>query len=218
MELMTGRKVEDGMRMGIAIQMLEKSLEKGKNADYTQFDLVRQLRAVTSNLYSATTTHCKSPLSLKAASEAILHMYNGPMQSILMEWFALGMQACMPQKQKRNRGFSGCLCKALLDFMEEEWRNPHILCDCRRDLTMVAGYITVAYGYALQGNKGFWVDAQQLCDNLHLGRDSPKGESPHVVVSLFGWFKNKQGECMHVLTLASCKQSGIRICEHLTRK
>ena len=160
MELMMGWKVEDGMGMGFAIQMLEKSLKKGKNADYTQFDLVRQLRASTSNLYSATSTHCESPLSLKAASGAVLHMYNGPMQSMLMEWFALGMQVHMPQKQKRNRGFSGHLCKALLDLMEEEWSNPHILPDCCRDLTMVAGYIAVAYSHALRGNEGFWVDAQ----------------------------------------------------------
>ena len=82
---------------------------------------------------------------------------------------------------------------------------------------MVAGYIAVAYGYALQGNEGFRVESQQLCDNLHLGRDPPEGESPHVVVSLLGQFQNKQGEHMHVLTLASCKGSGIRICEHLKR-
>ena len=217
LEPMEAWKVEDGMGMGIAIQMLEKSLKRGKNASYTQFDSVRQLRAAASNLYSATSTHCESPLSLKAASGAVLHMYNGPMQSVLMERFALGMQARMPQKQKRNRGFSGRLCKSMLDLMDEEWENPHIPPDRRRDITMVAGYIAVAYGYALRGNEGFWVDAQRLCDNLHVGRNPPVGEPPHIVVSLLGRFKNEQGERMHVLTLANRTRSGIEIRKYLER-
>ena len=45
LELMTPWPLEDGEGMGVAILMLEKSLEPGRNSKmYEQFDTVRKLR------------------------------------------------------------------------------------------------------------------------------------------------------------------------------
>jgi hypothetical protein len=43
--------VEVDSGMGVAMMMLEKSREKGRNADYTQFGTIRQLRTTYSNIY-----------------------------------------------------------------------------------------------------------------------------------------------------------------------
>ena len=58
----------DNMGMGAAISMLEHSLEKGRVANYVQFDTCRKIRSDISNVYSATaitlkTTHCRVCLS-----------------------------------------------------------------------------------------------------------------------------------------------------------
>ena len=59
-------KEEDKMGMGIAIMMLKKSLQKGKLADYTQFDTCRNLRSAASNLYMATADANENRATLKA--------------------------------------------------------------------------------------------------------------------------------------------------------
>ena len=46
-------KVEDMLGMGIAITMLEKSLEKGRLSYYMQFDSCWTLRSAASNVYMA---------------------------------------------------------------------------------------------------------------------------------------------------------------------
>ena len=54
----------DGEGMGVAVLMLEKSLEAGRNSrKYKQFeDTCRRLRSAFSNVYGATARGCKDPL------------------------------------------------------------------------------------------------------------------------------------------------------------
>ena len=95
LEPMTPWSLADGEGMGVAILMLEKSLEPGRNSNktYQQFDTVRKLRSAVSNVYGATASRgCKEPLAFKSIRGEVQHLYQGSMQSVFMERFTLGMR------------------------------------------------------------------------------------------------------------------------------
>ena len=57
----------DSAGMGIALLMLEKSIEPGRNsADYKQFDSCRPLRSAASNVFAASSLGASKPLVLKS--------------------------------------------------------------------------------------------------------------------------------------------------------
>eukprot|EP00957_Ditylum_brightwellii_P085002 6463315-Ditylum_brightwellii.AAC.1 len=115
----------------------------------------------------------------------------------------------MPVDTEINLPLLGTVVKRILDVIEYEWALPITLSKVKRLLTMVAGYIAVTYTYSLQGNKGFWVDGDDLIKHIEVSRNAlPIG---HVVVSLVGFFKAKTGERKHVLSLDNITHLGIRV-------
>ena len=86
------------------IQILNKSLCTGRNKrSYLQFNTFRQLLALVSDVYSATSTYHKSRYSLKSHQGIILNMYEGAMQSALMERFVKGVKRRIPEDSDRNK-------------------------------------------------------------------------------------------------------------------
>ena len=77
--------------------MLEKSFSIGKNGrNYFQFNTARQLQAAESKKYLATTAAYSSRYYLKSHSGSVLNIYEGAMQSSLMESFSKVMKKRMP--------------------------------------------------------------------------------------------------------------------------
>ena len=212
LEPMTPWPLADGEGMGVAILMLEKSLEPGRNSKtYQQFDTVRKLRSAVSNVYGATARGCKEPLALKSLRGEVQHLYQGSMQSVFMERFTLGMRIRMPEITIQSLPLMGSAVAELLNRLEAEWINPGTDPTRKRLITMVCGYIVVTFGYSLRGHEGFWTDAGRLCEGIGTGRNPSVGERRHVLVSLLGRFKGEQGSRMHVFPLSDRTSSGIRI-------
>ena len=70
----------DEMGMGVAIKILEKSLANGGNGrNYLQFNTVRKLRSVDSDIYSATYYAHSSRYPLKSHRKSVFHLYEGAM-------------------------------------------------------------------------------------------------------------------------------------------
>ena len=202
-------KAEDKMGMGMAITMLEKSLEKGRLSTYTQFDTCRQLRGTASNLYMATAAANEGRSTCKSTGGNIFHTHDDPMQTVLMERFVKGMKTRMPVESSRNLPLLGPVVNCILNEIEFEWALPHTDPKRKRMLTMVAGYVSVTYAYSLRGNEGFWVDGDSLIKNINLGKHD--AHCPHVVIALLGFFKAEGGERMHVFSIANRTASGIRV-------
>ena len=205
----------DKMGMGMAITMLEKSLEPGRLTKYTHFDTCRQLRETASNLYMSSSSANEGRTTCKSTGGNVFHTQDDPMQTISMERFVKGMKTRMPVESSRNLPLLGPVVKRILDEIEFEWSLPHTIEDRKRMLVMTAGYIAVTYSYSLRGNEGFWVDGDSLVTNIQLGKnDSVK---PHVVVALLGFFKAEGGERMHVFSIANCTSLGVRVRAWLER-
>ena len=96
--------VGDEVGMEVAIQMLEKLLSKGRNSrNYLHFNMVRQLQATALDIYSATADYRYSHYYLKSHLGIFLHMYEGGMQSSLMERFSKGAKKKLPEDSDQDR-------------------------------------------------------------------------------------------------------------------
>ncbi len=201
--------VDDKEGMGVAIAMLEKSIEKGRNSDkYMQFDTVRKLRSAAANVYSATSQAANLRYCLKSGNR-LLHLEEGPTQRNLIERIVIGMENRMPKESSRNLPFTSRMILYILDNLEEELYNPGTTADRARLLIMTGAYLAITFGYSLRGNEGFWVDCERLCKHIQVGKYD--GRQPHVLIPLLGRFKSEVGERMHVIPLVNVTRSGIAI-------
>ena len=79
LEEVTPWKTEDKMGMGFAMMMLKKSLEKGRLAEYVQYDTYCNMRSAASNLYIATAKGNEERSTLKSIKGSVLHLQDDPM-------------------------------------------------------------------------------------------------------------------------------------------
>ncbi len=209
LEKMEGWKVGDNSGMGLALLMLEKSVCKGRNSDsYVQFDTLRKIRTAVGSVYAATSQAAELRYCMKGSRNQVLHLYDGPTQTVFVERFVRGMAARMPQESSQNLPMSGVVVRYVLSVCESEWWDESTAPDRRRWVLMLAAYLCVTYGLSLRGNEGFWVDANRLCDHVLLGKnDSREG---HINVALLGRFKSEDGDRMHVMPIANASKSGIQ--------
>ena len=201
--------IGDSSGMGTALLMLEKSVEPGKNSDsYMQFSTVRKLRSARASVYAATSQAASLRYCLKGSLNHVLHLNDGPTQTVFLERFVKGMEARMPQDSRRNLPLDGDMVRHLLSVLEREWLDVCTLPDRRRWVLMLGAYLAVGYGLSLRGNEVFWVDAGRLCEHILDGKyDSRAG---HVSVALVGRFKSEDGDRMHVMPIANTSKSGIK--------
>ena len=197
---------------GIATIGLTKSLgTHGKNSKtHLQFDTVRKLRSAANTIYESTARGSEDGYTFKKVGGSdILHVNEGPTQSIWYVKFALGMKRRMGQVTNRNKPLTSEVLKLILAKMENEMYEDSASPDHARLLIMAGVYFVTVYGSSLRGNEGFMMDAQGLCNHISVGARDDK--VPHVLVPLLGKFKGECGERLHVLPMASVTSSGIKI-------
>ena len=176
--------IGDSSGMGTAVLMLEKSVCKGKNSDaYMQFSTVRKLRTARANVYGATSQAARLRYNLKGKNSQVLHLNDGPSQSVLMERFVKGMEARMPQDSMRNLPMTGDLVLHVLSELELEWLDICTMPERKRWVLMLAAYLSVVYGLSLIGCEALWVDSQRLCD--HILDDKYDSREGHVNVAFW---------------------------------
>ena len=198
------------MGMGMEIQMLEKSLANrinGKN--YLKFRKVRQLWAAASDIYSATAATHSSHYSVRYHFGSVLHMYEGAIQSSLMERFSEEIKKMIPEESDQNKPLNSLVINYILNYIDHEWVGSDYDQERKRDMLMTASYICVTYGYSLRGYEVLWVYLQRLMDGIHLGEHDRR--EPHVFVAVLVRFKVEDGYIIHLLPLVNVTSSGIRI-------
>ena len=201
--------IGDSSGMGTALLMLEKSVEPGKNSDaYMQFSTVRKIRSARASVYAATSQAAELRYSLKGNANNVLHLNDGPTQTVFLERVVKGMAARMPQDSQRNLPLTGDMVLHILSVLEREWLGIDTTRERKRWVLMLSAYLCVGYGLSLRGNETFWVDAGRLCSYILDGKyDARAG---HVSVALVGRFKSEDGDRMHVMPIANTSKSGIK--------
>ena len=110
--------VEDIQGTFVAVTMLQRSLEPGKHATYSQFQTIRKLRSAHSNQYMASVKGALASATLgRTLGKTFLTQC--PTNSIWFERFAMGCLKRMGQIVKQDLGISIEVELALLDLIKK---------------------------------------------------------------------------------------------------
>ena len=107
-----------------------------------------------SDVYSATDAAHSSSYSLKYHSVSVLHMYEGRMQSLLMEWFSKVTKKRIPDNLDRKKPLKYLVINYILNDIKHERVGSETDKERKRELLVTASYTYVAYIYSLRGHEG----------------------------------------------------------------
>ena len=125
--------------MGVSIQIMDKSLCKGRNRrNYLHFNTVCQLQAAVSDVYSMISKTHESGYSLKSHQGSVIHMYEGDMQSALVEKKFKGMKRRMPEDSYFNKPVNSLVVNYILNHIELDWVMPNTDPGSNRELLVSA--------------------------------------------------------------------------------
>uniref|UniRef100_A0A7S4K4E0 Uncharacterized protein n=1 Tax=Odontella aurita TaxID=265563 RepID=A0A7S4K4E0_9STRA len=196
------------MGYGIAINMLVKTLQAGRYADYMQFDMVRKLRSAFSNLYNASLGMAVSQRYLGRDLWLSL-LTQCPNQSLWFKRFAL---CCLNQIGQIVKFNAAMTIEVVLEILQrldidtiraDGW--DRIL------LLMVIAAVTIGFGGSLRGHEIFLKDLHGVSNHLTKGRSATSTVIENVIVTPFVWLKGKTVERYHLNPLASVTESGVEI-------
>ena len=197
----------DTLGYGVAILMLEYSLQSGRYANYMQFETIRKLRSCFSNVYHASATGGGDVTTFGGDEKRFMALTKCPTQSRWFVRFQYGCKKRMGQDVRPDLAMSMPVMKEMLWELEEMGKENEVDAERQNLLVSVIAYATISYCGLLRGHEGFLVDLHGLRTHLNDGRLD--AEDPHVVVPLLGRFKNEVGERFHLILLASTTRSGL---------
>lgn len=185
----------DEFGMGLAVALLQRSLDPGRNDDYVQYDTTRKLRSAFSNLWQAS-VHTNQA-SVMAEGRNMLRVTTCPSNSFWFQRFMRGFHERVGDLVKQNLGISSSIMTVLMEKITDMHE-----ADTSNVRTVELGfYCMLCYLGALRGDEAFRVNLGE-CWRLREATLSSK-EYPHVVVPLQGKFKTSTGLTCFLLFLST---------------
>ena len=180
-------KLEDKWGMGLAIVMLERSLDEGINDDTVQFDTVRQLRSAYGSVWGAS-KHALS-LGVMAKDTTKIFVTQNPGYTLWFERFVKGCHNRMGDNKRQDTVITRKLMVAIMSRVEVDYHTMENH-EGKRFLAR-AGFIFLAcYLRSLRGEEVPRIIRKYF---VTLNRESQIYDIPHCVLPLYGTFKNDAG-------------------------
>jgi hypothetical protein len=107
--------------MKVALTMVLKSLEPGRNADTVQYGTIRQLSTAYSNMYRASIHHLG--MTIYAKERKKLYVTSCATDGMWFGKFALGMEKRIGHQIVQDLGISIEVMHELQDLLEADWRD-----------------------------------------------------------------------------------------------
>lgn len=111
--------LEDTVGMGVAVLLLKRSLDPGRNDKYVQYDTVRKLRSAATNLYQAGVNGLKDRVA--SFEKQKLWISEAPTQSYWFTRFMGGFHKRVGQTKRQDFPIQIITLKKLQDMWEAEW-------------------------------------------------------------------------------------------------
>ncbi len=165
--------VEDNMGMGIAIVMLQRSLDKGIHDKTIQFETVRKFRSAASNIFHASVEG--QGAMTKAKDSKKLMVTTCPTYGDYFECFVHGMHKRMGDIVRPDRALSIPIMLKLIDLVENDWMNAPA--SKRLKLALEGAFYTLAYTLALRGEEVPLIELNGLQAHWSKGLNH---ERPHM--------------------------------------
>jgi hypothetical protein len=200
--------VADQVGFGEAMLMLWDSIQPSQKSGNTrQFDTVRKLRSMASNIQNASCSESKEGVGFKDGG-TVYTLSKCSTNSVLFTKFIKGCEKRMGRFIRQDAALSVPILLAVLDNLEKEFKGAHSSLQRKRDIIMVAGCLVIGFCDALRGNEVFLVEASMLCKYFEEGS---RQNQEHVVIPLMGRFKGETGERNVLRFLVRTTQSGIMV-------
>jgi hypothetical protein len=195
--------VEDNMGMGIAIVLLQRSLDKGKYDKTVQFETIRKFRSAASNVFHAS-VEGQGAMTMAKDSRKLM-VTTCPTYGDYFERFMRGMHKRMGDVVRPDRALSLPIMLELVQLVEQDWLTAPTTKKLK--LALEGTFYTLAYTLALRGEEVPLIELHGLRSHWEKGL---RHERPHVVISLLGRFKNEIGEAYHLMPVLAETPGGFQ--------
>jgi hypothetical protein len=189
-------------------QMLLCSLEASAySKDYKQFDTIYKLQSSFSNAWGVSARGMLFIVSKDKEDRKKDRLTQCPTD---LEWFGRFQLGCKKRMGQDMRPQLGLSIDVMKEYMKEHLENKCLLTNDvnKRDLLCSVGaYSAMTYAASLRGDEGFILDLFGLRQHIVEGKYDLK--DPHVAAPLLGQLKGEDGECYHMLLMASVIHLGI---------
>lgn len=200
-------RLHDDCNMALAATMMMRSLDSGRNDTHVQFNTVRAIRAAASNYWRASTL--KDEISVLMRGQTKLTGSSSPTNAMWFEHFMLGFHKRVGDVNRPDKAVSIELMKALMGRFDEEWEVAKGNRLLEKHVIFPALFALSAYVASLRGEEVPLMDLESTRDKTFLGISH--GETPHVVLSFSGRFKNEVGTQKYHLPIVEITNSGLEV-------
>jgi hypothetical protein len=192
----------DTMGVGIAVIIVQRSLDKGRYSDNVQYETVRKFRAAASNIYHSSADGQGAMVMAKDTRK--LQVTKCPTYSDFFEHFNRGLHKRMGDIVRPDRAIAHAILKELMAAVERDWIRASDA--ARLNLALEGAFYVLAFTLALRGEEIPLIELRGIHRNWNYGMQHAK---PHVVITLLGRFKNEIGESYHLMPVLCVTPRGL---------
>ena len=194
-------ELQDDFGMGIAMVILKKSLQPGRNGKFVQFNTVRRLRTAYGNFWKASKETPISALVSPSEEGKKYFASNCPTDSFWYSRFARGLHERVGDLIIQDLAISKEVMLEIMKIIERRYTNNPTYA-----LNIELGYFClVAWLGALRGNEVMFANLGETMKLLELAR---KEKVPsHAPLVLQGKFKNSKAETKYIFVLSCITKS-----------
>jgi hypothetical protein len=178
-----------------------------KDGSTRQFDTVRKLRSMSSNIQGASCNGDKEGIGFKDGG-SVYALSQCSTNLVLFTKFIKGCEKRMGKMIKQDVALSVKILLIVLENLEQEFKSISASLRRKRDLVILGSFLVIGFCDALRGNEAFMVEGSNLCKYYAEGKQQ---SWEHVVIPMMGRFKGETGERNVLRFLVLDTQSGIKI-------
>lgn len=205
--------VKDEQGMGLAVCMLLRSLDAGKNERTIQFSTTQKMKSSYANMWRSSIHGNKGAVAVRDTAK--LSYSSCPTHGEWFERFTRGMHERLGDKVVQDLGITIDQMKALMDRYDTRWENAEDDRTLQKATLFPALFSIVAFCCALRGEE---VPLIRLTDMVaHMDECINHPTHPHVIVVLQGKMKNEVSKNSHVMPIALTTRSGLEPGKWITR-
>ena len=195
--------LEDVIGMKVALTMVVKSLEPGRNAPTLQYDTIRQLRSAYSNMYHAGVEQSRLTIFAKEASK--LHATQCPTDGPWFGRFCLGMEKRLGRQIKQDMAISIEVMIEIQKLLERDWISARTANE--RLLVVIAAMLfIVPFCWGLRGEELLLISLGACRQVWSHSQNHPIA---HVMIALVGRRKRLVEERAFLLPCVPITKSGL---------
>jgi hypothetical protein len=204
--------LEDLTGMKLAVVMLERSLNLGKHKKLVQFSTVQTLRSAYSNIHHASKAHLGGVSVLTGGSRKLITT-NCPSNGFWFDRFMVGYYKRVGQLLVQDLAISIEVLLAVQQYLEEQWSLAQTGTE-KRSVSEMGVLFVICFCLGLRGEEVLLIDIAGCRKNIEATRAHAR---PHVLIALWGRFKQTPGECYHLMPVVEKTASGLRAGDWLAR-